>query len=75
MKKPKLVQDWKTSWKWFSVQSNAINVAFLATWSMLPEKFQEALPMPYVIGIAITILVLGTIGRLVKQDAGTDNPK
>lgn len=75
MKKPMLVDDWKQSWKWLSLQSNAINVAFLGTWAMLPEKFQEALPMPYVIGIAIVILVLGTIGRLVKQDAGTDNPK
>lgn len=63
----KLVDDWKKCLGWFSVQLPAINAAFLLTWSQLPTKFQDALPLPWVIGIAVGLLVLGVIGRLVKQ--------
>jgi hypothetical protein len=63
----KLVPDWKKALTWFSVQVPALNVAFLATWSALPEKFQDSLPMPWVIGIAVALIVLGVLGRLVKQ--------
>lgn len=63
----KLVDDWKKAWKWLSVQLPALNLAFLGTWALLPEKFQEALPMPWVIGIAVALIVCGIAGRLVKQ--------
>lgn len=63
----KLVDDWKKAWKWLSVQLPALNLAFLGTWALLPEKFQEALPMPWVIGIAVALIVCGMVGRLVKQ--------
>jgi hypothetical protein len=64
----KLVSDWKKALGWFSVQIPAANAALLLTWSQLPAKFQEVLPMPWVLGIAIALLVLGVLGRLVDQD-------
>ena len=64
----RLVDDWRKALKWFSVQIPAANAAFLLTWSQLPAKFQEALPLPWVIGIAVGLLVLGVAGRLVKQE-------
>jgi protein-S-isoprenylcysteine O-methyltransferase Ste14 len=64
----KFVTDVKQCWRWLSVQIPALNVAFLGTWAVLPAKFQEALPMPWVIGIAVGLIVLGVAGRLYKQD-------
>lgn len=63
----KLVDDWRGALRWLSVQIPAINAAFLVTWANLPAKFQEALPVPWVIGIAVGLLVLGVVGRLIKQ--------
>lgn len=67
IKKPTLVSDWRKAWKWLSVQANILNASFLATWAMLPEKFQNALPISTVIGIAVALLVLGTVGRVIDQ--------
>jgi len=67
IKKPTLVPDWRAGWKWFSVQANAVNASFLATWALLPEKFQNAVPISAVLGIAIAILVIGTLGRFIDQ--------
>lgn len=63
----KLVDNAKHWYKMFSLQANALNVSFLGTWSILPPRFQEVLPVPVVIGIAVGLLLLGTLGRLVKQ--------
>jgi hypothetical protein len=61
------VEDWRKALRWFSVQASAVNAMFLVTWASLPPKFQDALPVPWVIGIAVALLVLGTFGRLVDQ--------
>lgn len=65
----KLIDNAKQWYKMFSLQANALNVSFLATWSLLPAKFQDVLPVPAVIGIAVSLLILGTLGRLIKQDS------
>lgn len=67
IKKPDLVENASSAWKWFSMNIPAVNVAFLSTWVTLPEKFQNALPVPVVLGIAIALIVAGMVGRLVKQ--------
>lgn len=67
MIKIKLVPDWKRSLRWFSVQVPAVNTAFLSTWALLPVKFQDAVPVPWVIGIAVALIVIGVVGRLIDQ--------
>jgi len=62
-----LVPNWRTAWRWLSIQFPVLNTAFLGTWAVLPDKFQDALPLPWVIGIAIFLIVAGVFGRLVKQ--------
>jgi hypothetical protein len=64
----KLVPEARKAWRWLSIQIPALNVAFLATWSLLPAKFQDALPLPWVIGIAVALIVLGVVGRLIHQE-------
>lgn len=65
--KLKLVSDWRQSWRWLSIQLPALNTAFLATWALLPSKFQDALPVNMVLWIALALIVLGVIGRLIDQ--------
>lgn len=66
----RLVENWRKAWRWLSVQFPALNLAFLGTWSVLPAKFQDALPMPWVIGIAVVLIVLGVVGRMIDQSRG-----
>ena len=67
MLKIELVEDWRQSWKWFSTQSMAISIAMLGGWAALPEALQSSIPHKYVIGFSTIVLILGFIGRLIKQ--------
>lgn len=65
----KLVPNWRKARKWLSIQIPAINIAFLGTWAVLPQKFQDALPVWAVVAIAVALLVLGMVGRLIQQES------
>jgi hypothetical protein len=65
----KLIPNWRNALRMFSVQANTANVAMLASWASLPARIQDAIPTGAVIALAITLLVLGTIGRLIAQPA------
>ena len=64
-----LIPEAKRAWRMFSLQANALNAAVLSTWALLPEGLQAKIPQSWVVGIAIGLLVIGTVGRLVKQDS------
>lgn len=49
--------------------------SILGSWSLVPEDLKQNLPQNVVIGVAITLLVLGVIGRLIKQDSVNDSTK
>lgn len=63
----KLVDDAKSWWKWFSVQANALNLALLGAWLAVPDDMKAGIPQKWVFAGSILLLVLGTVGRLVKQ--------
>jgi len=63
----KLVDNAKDWWKMISMQAQGINLALLGSWQILPPKFQEILPINALLIIAVVLLVLGMVGRLVKQ--------
>lgn len=67
MKKPKLVEGWRKSWKWFSVQAMVVSTAILSTWAVLPADLKAKLPEDVGLYAAIATLVLGVAGRLVDQ--------
>jgi hypothetical protein len=72
MKKLKLVdgaKDWK---KWISARFHGLNVAFILTWNLLPEKFQDAYPPEWVMGTSIVLIACGFAGSLVKQELPSD---
>jgi protein-S-isoprenylcysteine O-methyltransferase Ste14 len=64
----KLIPEARKAWRFLSMQIPALNLAFLGTWAVLPQKFQDALSPPWVVGIAVFLIAAGMLGRLVKQE-------
>lgn len=69
------VEDWREAASWLSMQAMAVNTAFLATWALIPDKFQDKLGEGWLTGIAIALLVLGMFGRLTAQQKPTPTPE
>lgn len=65
-----LVPNWRRAWRWLSMNIPATNFAFLGTWATLPPKFQDALPIEWVLGIAAALILMGMFGRLIEQEGG-----
>jgi hypothetical protein len=64
----KLVDNWKSAWRWLSVQAMTISAIVPAAWLSVPEDMRAAVPADWLAYAAITLAGLGIIGRLVKQD-------
>ena len=74
----KLIDDWKKSWKLWSVQLNIISIIIItiltdlpshiiASWALLPEEFKSQLDKDVIAGISIGLIVLNILARLVSQ--------
>ena len=64
----KLVENASSWYKMFCMQAQVINTALLVSWQTLPITLQTILPVQYVLIIAVILLVLGMMGRMVKQN-------
>lgn len=71
----KFVDNAKSWYKMFSVQAQIAAGSLLGSWSLIPEDLKQNIPSNVVIGVAITLLVLGVIGRLIKQESVNDPAK
>lgn len=71
----KLVDNAKSWYKMFSVQAQIAAGSVLASWSVIPEDLKQNIPHNVVIGVALGLLVLGVVGRLIKQDSVNDPAK
>ena len=71
----KLVDNAKSWYKMFSVQAQIAAGSILGSWSLVPEDLKQNIPSNVIIGVAITLLVLGVIGRLIKQESVNDPAK
>lgn len=63
----KLVDDFKSAWRWFSVQAMALAIAVQGAWEVLPPDMKAGIPPKLVTYVTLGLLVLGVAGRLVKQ--------
>jgi len=63
----RLVANAGSAWRWFSVQANALEIAAVSAWLMVPEDLRAAVPASWLAGGAIGLSVLGIVGRLVRQ--------
>ncbi len=77
--KLRLVDNWKSAWKWLSAQALAITGALNLAWAALPDKMQDAIPPTTLAWMSGAVLAIGFIGRLVtfapkpeEEDGGAD---
>jgi hypothetical protein len=67
----KLVDDAGKAGKWFSMWAMGLSSAFLASWALIPEDLKSyltgSIPPQYISLAVAGVLVLGMVGRLVKQ--------
>ncbi len=80
----KLINNWRQSWRWWSVRVSALGAivfAFLlaapdqvlAIWSALPPEVQALVPNAKEVGLFLTIAV--AIARIVRQKGHGDDAK
>ncbi|WP_041863548.1 DUF7940 domain-containing protein [Bordetella petrii] len=73
--KLKLVEDWRRGWRWISVNCIAVVVAVQGAWMAMPDDLKAGIPSSWVSGVSVATLVLGALGRFIKQGgADADKP-
>lgn len=64
--KLRLIEDWKTAWKFWSVQLVTLGVIAQTVWAALPSESRALIPSAEWIGIGLGIAAL--IARLFTQE-------
>lgn len=67
MIKPTLVDNAGSAWRWLSVQAMALAGAVQGAWLAMPDELKTSIPAHWVQYLTVALLVLGIVGRLVKQ--------
>ena len=64
----KLIDEVGQAWRMLSVQAMSAAIAIQGTWVSVPEDLKSGIPPQWVHYLTMGLLVLGVVGRLVKQD-------
>jgi hypothetical protein len=64
----RLVDDARRAYRWFSVQAMVWAIAIQGAWEFVPDDMKAGLSPKLVSGLTVGLLVLGLVGRLVKQE-------
>jgi len=68
----KLVDNWKSAWRWFSIHCLWIAAAIPNVWAELPSDLKSAIPPGTMGAIAALVAICGIAGRLVDQEKKND---
>lgn len=63
----KLVDDWKSAWRWFSMHALVLAGIIPTVWAELPPDLNTAIPPGAMGAITAVIAACGVVGRLVNQ--------
>ncbi|WP_154905698.1 DUF7940 domain-containing protein [Klebsiella michiganensis] len=63
----KLVDDWKSARRWFSVHSLVLAGIIPTVWAELPPDLKASIPPGTMGTITAVIAACGVVGRLVSQ--------
>ena len=58
---------WDVTLHAYSQRAQALALALVGSYQMMPDKFQAAVPPSIVMLIACLLLVLGMVGRVIEQ--------
>ena len=70
----KLIPNWKKFYRMTSIQCQTVAGAALGGWQALDPDWKATIPFWVVLTVAISVLVLGIVGRLVQQDSVSGKP-
>lgn len=70
-----LVEDWRKAWRWFSVNAMIVAAAIQGALLQIPDDMKTHIPEALVSGSTIALLILGVVGRLIKQDKESEDDK
>lgn len=62
-----LVPDWRSAWRWFSVQALAILAALPLVWMALPSDAKGFLPDNLEPWVLFALAAGGIVGRVIDQ--------
>lgn len=65
----KLIENASKWWRMFSIQAMTLAGAIQMAWIALPEDMKTSIPADAVQYVTFVLLILGTAGRLIKQDS------
>ena len=68
-----LVYNWKSAWRWFSMQTLALLAVLPLVWPSIPPEAQAWLPEEYRPYVLVALAIGGIAGRLVSQPSA-DKP-
>jgi hypothetical protein len=63
----KIVKNWRKGWRMFSVQAQAAVLTGVGAWQIIPDDLRAVVPQSVAVGMAMTLLVLGILGRFIDQ--------
>ncbi len=61
------VAQWRSAWRWYSLQAMLLSGAVQAAWEALPADLKQVLPHWLGLTLSLSLLALGIGGRLVQQ--------
>ena len=67
MKWPTPIPEWRSSWRMFSQIAFVVAGALQGAWLVLDAQQKASIPSEWVTILTLVIIVLGFVGRLVKQ--------
>ena len=63
----KIVENWKSAWRWISVWCMSLSAAIMSSWDMLPPEWKAALPSQSMGKYVVPLLIIGIVGRFIDQ--------
>ncbi|MFT3965596.1 MAG: hypothetical protein QM690_06920 [Sphingobium sp.] len=64
----RLIADWRSAWRFWSVRLAALGAALMAGWTSLPPEVRAG--MPYANEVAALLFAAVAAARLVAQEGG-----
>lgn len=63
----KIDPEWRQAWRWLSIHAMALALAVSAAWLAIPADLRAMVPAWSAASLTGALMVLGILGRLVKQ--------
>lgn len=63
-----MIENWKSAWRWFSVQLASLLIVLPWAWAQLPEDIKAMIP-PEWHGVIVSLMGAAIVlGRMIKQE-------